>query len=124
MTPAEVGAAELLRRYTAGWLASDIEAVMATVADDVSVVESHGTVYEGASAVRQWLEEWVASGDLVHRWDLSGVWETADGSAAAAEWDFACTAAGIRYDILGATVARADGGRLVSITEYKRDPVS
>jgi ketosteroid isomerase-like protein len=115
-----VGAGGLLRDYAAGWLAGDIEMVLETVADDVVIVESHGPRYQGAPALRAWLEAWVSGGDLVHRWEITRLIESADGAAAAAEWDFACTAAGVRYDILGATIATARNGRLTSITEYAR----
>jgi ketosteroid isomerase-like protein len=115
------GAGELLKAYAGGWLASDVEAVLALVTDDVVVVESHGPTYRGAGALREWLENWVEAADVVHRWDLGPILEASDGTMAAAEWEFACTAAGRHYEILGASVVEAADGRLTRITEYRRE---
>ncbi len=115
-----VGAGDLLRAYAAGWLAGDVDAVLATVAEDVVILESHGPRYEGAAALRSWLDSWVSGGDRVHRWEITRLVESPDGSEAAAEWDFSCTAGGVVYDILGATVATARDERLTTITEYAR----
>lgn len=115
-------AAELLRAYAAGWLSGNVDAVVESVAADVVVIESHGPTYLGRAEVRAWLEAWLAGGDVVHRWDLLSVIESEDGTHVAAEWDFACTAAGVRYDILGATIATASNGELTRITEYRREP--
>lgn len=120
VTPAPT-ASELLRAYVHGWLAGDADAVASTLADDAVVVESHGPTYLGAAAVREWVERWVAAGDRVHRWDLLTLVDSAGGTMAAAEWDFTCTAAGVDYSILGATVAAASEGRLTRITEYRRE---
>jgi ketosteroid isomerase-like protein len=113
---------DLLRSYVRGWLAGDADAVVATLADDAVVTESHGPTYLGAAEVHAWIERWVAAGDRVHRWDLIGVVDSDGGTHVAAEWDFACTVAGVDYEILGATVATVDHGRLTRITEYRREP--
>ncbi len=115
-------AGDLLRAYVSGWLAGDADAVVATLADDVVVVESHGPTYLGAPEAGAWVERWVGAGDRIHRWDLIDVMDCDDGTEAAAEWDFSCTSAGVRYDILGATIATAAHGRLTRITEYRREP--
>lgn|SRR5690554_2799643 len=115
-------AGDALRAYIRGWLAGDAAAVVAAVADDAVVIESHGPTYWGATEIRGWVERWVAAGDRVHRWEIVSMVESDDGLAAAAEWDFACTAAGVDYEILGASVVTAAHGRLTRITEYRREP--
>lgn len=117
----EPTAEDVLRAYVRGWLAGDADAVMATVSEDIVVTESHGPTYLGDDEVRAWIEAWVARGDRVHRWDLLTVVDSADGTRVAAEWDLACTAAGVDYEILGATVATVDRGRLTRVTEYRRE---
>jgi ketosteroid isomerase-like protein len=118
----EPTAEDVLRAYVRGWLAGDPDAVVATVSDDVVVTESHGPTYLGDDEVRAWIEAWVARGDRIHRWDLLTVVESPDGTRVAAEWDLACTAAGVDYEVLGATVATVSRGRLTCIIEYRRQP--
>lgn len=119
-TPMPTGS-DLLRAYVRAWLAGDADAVVATLADDAVVVESHGPTYLGAAEVRSWVQRWVEVGDRVHRWDLISVIDSEDGTLVAAEWDFSCTAAGVEYEILGATIATVHHGRLTRITEYRRE---
>ncbi|MEX0913861.1 MAG: nuclear transport factor 2 family protein [Demequina sp.] len=118
----EPTAEDVLRAYVRGWLAGDPDAVVATVSEDVVITESHGPTYLGDDEVRAWIEGWVARGDHVHRWDLLTVIESADGSRVAAEWDLACTAAGVDYQILGATVTTVHRSRLTRVMEYRREP--
>ena len=92
---------------------------MATADENIVVIESHGPTYTGIDALSEWLEGWVAAGDVVHHWTLTSLVESQDGTQAAAEWEFACTADGVRYDITGASFVMARDGKLVRVHEYR-----
>ena len=76
-----------------------------------------------ADVLRAYIAGWLAGdADAVVACVADDVVDSDDGSTVAAEWDFACTAMGVEYEILGATVAQAPHGKLTRITEYRREP--
>lgn len=114
-------ASDLLRAYVNAWLEGDPEALLAVIADDAVVIESHGPTFLGPAEIGEWIEQWVARGDVVRRWDLLTMVESLDGSTVAAEWDFECTTRGVDYHLLGATIASVSDGQITRITEYRRE---
>jgi hypothetical protein len=113
-SPAEA----LVRAYVDGWKQSDPAAVLATLAPDCLIVESHGPTYRGIEHVRRWIESWFAEGCRVDRWEITSF--CLAGGKAAFEWEFECTVAGRLYRIDGASWVELAGGRIAALREYRR----
>ncbi|WP_424441482.1 nuclear transport factor 2 family protein [Microbacterium sp.] len=106
-----------LTDYIDAWVAQDAERVAGSVAADCVVTECYGPVYRGRDGVRRWATEWFAAGGIVHRWDVTDHFVTANREAA--QWTFECTWNGTRSAFDGATIARVAGGLIVELREYR-----
>lgn len=111
-------ARRLVLDYTDGWRTGDAPRVLAALAEDCVVIESHGPTFSGRTEVARWLHDWQRRGSTVPRWDLLSFVHA--GETAAVEWRFECTDRGAHYDIEGASVFTFAGERIRRIAEYRR----
>ena len=105
-----------LQVYIDAWRRHDAAAVLATLADDCTVIESHGPVYRGKERVAQWMDTWFSAGGSVDSWEITD--EAATAEALVAEWHFECTWKGERGAFDGSTVARLQQGQITYLREY------
>jgi ketosteroid isomerase-like protein len=105
-----------LEEYIDGWRRHDIPGVLATLADDCTVIESYGPVYRGVERVEQWMNAWFGAGGTVDGWEITFAAAAAD--TLVAEWHFDCTWKGQPGAFDGSTVARLEGGRIAYLREY------
>ncbi|TCO44405.1 SnoaL-like protein [Kribbella antiqua] len=105
-----------LEAYIDGWRRHDIPAVLATLAEDCTVIESYGPVYRGAARVEQWMNAWFGAGGTVDGWEITS--SAAAGDTLVTEWHFDCTWKGEPGAFDGSTVARLSGDRIAYLREY------
>jgi uncharacterized protein (TIGR02246 family) len=108
----------LIDAYVDGWRKNDGSKILATLAPDCVIVESHGPTYRGIETVRKWVERWIAEGSRVDRWDITSFRFTDD--VAVFEWGFECTAGGRHYQIDGISWVEMDEAGIVVLREYRR----
>ena len=108
-----------LAAYIDGWRHHDAEAILATVTDDCTVIESFGPVYRGADRIRQWVEVWIAAGSQVLDWTVSR--QFGAGDFLVAEWTFTYRQDGAQQRFQGATIAHLRDGRIDWLREYRQD---
>jgi len=112
-------ASQLIAAYIEGWKINNPAQVIATLATDCVVVESHGPTYRGLDVATQWIESWLNAGNTVDRWDITSFCFDEVKQAAAFEWEFECTSDGVRYEIDGISVAEFAGDKIVALREYR-----
>jgi ketosteroid isomerase-like protein len=112
-------ARQLIAAYVEGWKVNDPARVIATLTPDCVVVESHGPTYRGREVAARWIEGWLGRGDTVDRWDVTSFCFDEAGQTAVFEWEFECTADGVRYEIDGISIAEFAGGKIVALREYR-----
>lgn len=117
-TSLSTGAAgEMVRAYVEGWREGNRSKILGTLHPDTVIVESHGPTYRGIETIGRWIDEWLAVGAAVDRWDITSI--LVAGDACVFEWLFECTVVGNHYRIEGASVIRFEGGKIVGIREYR-----
>jgi ketosteroid isomerase-like protein len=107
----------VLTEYIDAWVTNDADCIAATVAEDCLITECYGPVYRGRDWVHRWAQEWFAAGGIVHQWEITDHFVTADREVA--QWTFECTWAGERSTFDGATIARVAEGLVVELREYQ-----
>lgn len=110
-------AERLVRGYVDGWREGDRARILAPLDPGVVIVESHGPTYRGVETVARWIDEWLAAGARVDRWEITSM--LVAGDACAFEWGFACTVGRDRWEFDGASVVRFADGRIAGIREYR-----
>lgn len=55
----------------AAWRAHDVDAIVATVAEDCQITECYGPVYLGRDRVEQWAKAWFGAGGMVNGWSVT-----------------------------------------------------
>lgn len=108
-----------MNAYIEGWCRHDADAILATLVDDCTVIESYGPVYRGADRVRQWISDWVGAGGRVQDWVITSQLEGQ--GFAVVEWTFTCIWNGERSTFDGVTVVRLRDGRIEYLREYRTD---
>lgn len=112
-----VGAVSVLAKYFDAWVANDANRIAATVAQDCVITECYGPVYHGRERVLEWGRAWFEAGGVVHRWEMTDYFATADREVA--QWVFECTFDGNRSTFEGATIARVADGLVRELREYQ-----
>ncbi|RGE22481.1 nuclear transport factor 2 family protein [Leucobacter sp. wl10] len=107
----------VLTDYIDAWVANDADRIAATVTENCVITECYGPVYRGRSWVRRWAQDWFAAGGIVHRWDITDHFITADREVA--QWAFVYTWGGQRSTFDGATIARCADGLVSELREYQ-----
>ena len=108
----------LIRKYVAGWLKGDADAIVATLADDCTIIESHGPTYRGVEEVRRWVSEWNKQGSRVDKWDVVSFHEMPT-EGAVFEWHFECTVEGEKHILDGISTVQFKGGKIDYMREYR-----
>jgi uncharacterized protein (TIGR02246 family) len=111
-------ARQLVEAYVDGWRGNDSRKIVSSLSPDCIVIESHGPTFLGIEAIRQWVENWIAEGSRVDRWDITSFHFLED--AAAFEWDFECIAKGQHYHIEGVSIVEFSEGKISAMREYRR----
>jgi len=114
---------ERLEEYVAGWTDCDIERFLATLAEDVVVIECDGSTIRGVEDARRWFQTWHAPpfDGRVTRWTIERfLFDEAENSAAV-EWSFACSCYGTPATFHGASVVTFSAERIARIHEYRRE---
>ncbi|GIF21474.1 hypothetical protein Ate02nite_42040 [Paractinoplanes tereljensis] len=107
---------DLLHTYIDGWGRHDIAAVLAVLADDCQVIESHGPVHRGTDQVERWMRSWLATGGHIREWRITD--SGAAGDLLMAEWEITRRWRGEESSFQGATICRTLGGRISYLREY------
>jgi hypothetical protein len=110
-------AERLVREYVNGWREGDRPRILATLDPGVVIVESHGPSYRGVRTVARWIDEWLAAGATVDRWEITSM--IIAGDACAFEWRFACTVGRDHWEFDGASIVRFTDDMIVGIREYR-----
>lgn len=110
---------ELVEQYIDGWKENNVEKIIKPLAHDCVIIESHGTTYHGIEQVRQWLNLWKQEQGRVNRWDITEFYFLEEERIAFVEWDFVCTASGKDYALLGISVVKFSGEKIVFMHEYR-----
>ena len=108
----------LIRQYVAGWIDGDAAAIIATLADDCTIIESHGPTYHGTEEVKRWVDEWNGNGSKVEKWDITSFHEMPP-DGAVFEWHFECTVDGKKHSLDGISIAQFKGGKISYMREYR-----
>ena len=103
--------------YIDAWVANDAESIAATVAENCVITECYGPVYRGRDWVLRWAQDWFTAGGIVHRWDITDHFITADREVA--QWTFEYTWGGQRSTFDGSTIARIADGLVAELREYQ-----
>jgi len=110
---------QLITAYVKGWKTNDAAQIIATLAPNCVIVESHGPTYRGLKIARRWIEGWLGAGNTVDRWDITSFHFAEADQVAAFEWGFECTADGVHYEIDGISIVGFEGGKIVTLREYR-----
>lgn len=110
-------AQQLVQQYVQGWRENSPALILASLAPECLIIESHGPTYRGIDHVKQWVDVWFRHGGSVNKWDINSFYF--GDSAATFEWNFDCTVEGTRYAFEGCSVVHFDGERITSIREYR-----
>jgi ketosteroid isomerase-like protein len=111
-------AKRLIAAYVEGWRGDDLQKIVSALSPDCIVIESHGPTFRGLEAIRQWVENWIAAGSRVDRWDITSFHFLED--SATFEWDFECAADGQHYHIEGVSIVEFSAGKISAMREYRR----
>lgn len=109
----------LVAAYVGGWKDGDGPTILGTLAPDCVIVESHGPTYHGLEIARQWVEGWLGTGNTVDHWDITSFCFDEVEQAAVFEWEFECTADGVRYEIDGISIVEFENGKIIGLREYR-----
>jgi hypothetical protein len=106
--------------YANAWVAHDVDAIVALLTDDVVITTPHGTRISGATAVREWVAGFFASGAIVDDWTVRCL---VTGEARAGyEWTFSRTIDCDRRSFDGASILTVRDGKIATLSEYRREP--
>jgi hypothetical protein len=115
---------QLVTAYAEGWKTNDPPQIIATLAPDCVIVESHGPTYRSLAVATRWIEEWLGGGNTVDRWDIVSFCFDEAEQIAAFEWRFECTADGVHYEIDGMSIVEFADGKIVGLREYRMTEVA
>jgi hypothetical protein len=110
---------DLINAYIEGWKINDPAQIIATLAPDCVIIESHGPTYRGLDVATRWIESWLGGGNTVDRWDIASFCFDEVEQVAIFEWGFECKADGVHYEIDGISIAEFEDGRIVGLREYR-----
>lgn len=109
----------LFEQYVQGWKDNDIEKVVAPLAEDCVITESHGPTYRGIEMVRKWFDFWLKKEGRVLQWDILSFYFLEKENIAFAEWNFACNVRGKDYLLPGISVIKYKEGKIAFLHEYR-----
>ena len=112
-------ALKLFEQYAQGWKDNDIEKIVASLADDCVITESHGPTYRGIEQVKKWFDFWLQEKGRVSRWDVVSFYFLEKENAAFLESNFACNVRGKDYVLPGISVVKYKEGKIVFLHEYR-----
>ncbi len=109
---------KLITTYIDGWKRNDVIAILSSLSESCSIVESHGPRFSGKQEVKQWVEEWVARKSKVTEWEIES--HIHENQESAITWTFRCLDKGTEHVISGASLIRFHGDRIAEIFEFMR----
>jgi ketosteroid isomerase-like protein len=115
----ETDAFRLTQQYINGWKENDLAQIIASLADDCTVIESHGPTYQGIAAVERWFELWLAANSHVKKWDITSFHFCEQQQVAFCEWDFACVSHNEEYALLGISIIKFSDHKINTLHEYR-----
>lgn len=107
-----------VEKYVHGWIAGDAGEILGVLADDCTIIESHGPAYHGAEEVKAWVDDWVGKGSRVDRWEITS-FGAVPPDKAVFEWKFECTVGGEKHSLEGVSIVRFDEGKISYMREYR-----
>jgi hypothetical protein len=110
---------QLTTAYVKGWKTNDAAQIIAALAPNCVIVESHGPTYRSLEIARRWIEGWLGAGNTVDRWDITSFHFAEADQVAVFEWGFECRADGVHYEIDGISIVEFEGDRIVGLREYR-----
>ncbi len=109
---------KLITTYIDGWKRNEVNAILSSLSENCSIVESHGPRFEGKQEVKQWVEEWIARKSKVIEWEIES--HIHENEKSAITWSFRCNDRGTEHAISGASLIRFHEDRIAEIFEYMR----
>jgi RNA polymerase sigma-70 factor (ECF subfamily) len=107
----DVALGELVERYVAAWERSDVDAVVALLAEDAAMtMPPIATWYRGRPAIARFLRGWPLSGEL--RWRTVRVQASGQPALGFYLWD------GSKYAAHGVNVLTLEGAQITEITAF------
>ncbi len=108
----------LIRQYVEGWIEGNVSKILGTLADDCTIIESHGPVYRGTGEVRSWAENWIKDGSKVNKWEIISLSDIPP-DRAVFEWHFECTVDGQEHSLDGISIVQFKNGKIGFMREYR-----
>jgi ketosteroid isomerase-like protein len=112
-------ALKLTQQYINGWKANDLAQIIAPLAEDCTVIESHGPTYQGIVAIKRWFELWLAANSHIKKWDITAFYFCEQQQTAFCEWDFSCVSHNEEYSLLGISVIKFSDHKINYLHEYR-----
>ncbi|MBE5793794.1 MAG: nuclear transport factor 2 family protein [Clostridiales bacterium] len=108
---------DCIRQYMQGWLTQNEELLLATLSQQIHIIESYGPEYIGLAEVQQWFRTWHTRGQVL-RWDALGFLHQGDETVV--KWHFVCRYEGNTSGFDGLSLVRFDAsGRILAMEEYQ-----
>lgn len=115
----ETAVRKLVQQYVGGWKENNLRKILAPLASDCVIIESHGPRYRGKAQVKKWVEYWQKEKWKVKRWNILSFYYLSKKNIAVFEWDFACRVSGKDHALLGISIIKFRNNKIVFIHEYK-----
>lgn len=109
---------KLIQQYVDGWKQNNIELIKNSLDSDCIIIESHGPTYHGISEVEKWFELWRQADGQVVKWDITSFYCCENKTTAFFQWDFACVAKQVKYELLGMSLVVVTNNKISRIHEY------
>jgi hypothetical protein len=100
-----------------GWKSANADKILATLAEDCVITESHGPIYRGKEIVKQWIHDWHAKGNRVNQWEMTSFYKC--DNTVIFEWLFSYSGPENNEAFEGVTVAKIKDGKIYHLKEYR-----
>ena len=108
---------DVIDQYVLGWNKGNREQILNTVTDDCEIIESHGPKYSGKAEVEKWIDEWIKTNSVIHKWEVTSFYEVDD--HVFFEWYFECVVENKKHSIEGMSIGRIKNGKIKYLREYR-----
>jgi hypothetical protein len=108
---------EIIQRYVDGWREGKEAKILNGLAEDCTIIESHGPTYHGKEIVKKWIADWQSQGNVIEKWEITSFHTCND--LVIFEWVFAWKGKKIRETFEGVTLAKIKNNKISDLREYR-----
>lgn len=109
----------LIKQYVTGWQQNNIQQICECLAENCTVIESHGPIYQGIQDIKQWFHLWQQANSKISKWDILSFYYYKKGNTAFFEWEFACISNNVSYAFAGISKVKFMNKKITFIHEYR-----